>query len=121
MSCVTLLVVWFWGAWSGGLDVAETCRLLHGQEFDPDYRGEHPDEPLRVFPLHNRCNASYDLVPAWINPALVCLAVTAAGCFVSGTVAVVARSRTRGGRAGRRPEPEEAEVSRTRRPWVRCR
>ncbi|CAL9567841.1 hypothetical protein SUDANB176_04777 [Streptomyces sp. enrichment culture] len=106
LSCFALFVVWLWGAWSGGLDVAETCRLLHGQPFDPDYRGEHLDEPLRVFPLHNKCNASYDLVPAWINPTLVCLAVTATGCFVSGTVAVVARFRARVGWARRRPEPE---------------
>ncbi|WP_326754579.1 hypothetical protein OIE73_25330 [Streptomyces hirsutus] len=25
----------------------------------------------RLFPLHNKCNAEYDLVPAWVNPAIV--------------------------------------------------
>ncbi|MFF1544289.1 hypothetical protein [Streptomyces sp. NPDC058291] len=109
LSCGALFVTWLWGAWSGGLDVAETCTLREGQEYDDVYRAEHWREPSQVFPLHNRCNASYDLVPAWVNPTLVLLALLAAGSLVIGVnLLVVVLWRTFGGRRGRsggRPKP----------------
>ncbi|MFD9392488.1 hypothetical protein ACFWBB_17770 [Streptomyces sp. NPDC060000] len=109
LSCVGLFLTWFWGAWSGGLDVAETCTLLEGQKFDDDYRAEHWREPSQVFPLHNKCNASYDLVPAWVNPTLVLLALLAVGSLIIGVgLLIVALSRTVAryrARSGGRPTP----------------
>jgi hypothetical protein len=40
-----------------------------------DYRVRYPHEPLQLFPLTNKCNALYDTVPGWTNPALAVLAV----------------------------------------------
>jgi hypothetical protein len=68
----------------GGLILAQfaaTTRSLYaaclavGQDFDRNFRLRHPHDGLPVFPLHNRCNAAYDLVPEWVNPALTVLAV----------------------------------------------
>lgn len=97
-SCVGGFVIWCWGVFSGGLDAQETCEILRGQVYDDGYREEHWREPSRVFPLHNKCNASYDLVAAWINPTLVCLAVTAVGCLIAAAVLAAARFRLRGQR-----------------------
>lgn len=107
LSGGALFLTWLWGVWSGGLDVAETCTLLKGQKYDDDYRRDHYREPSQIFPLHNKCNASYDLVPAWVNPTLVLLALVAVGSLVIGVnllivslVRTVARHR---GRSGERP------------------
>lgn len=109
LSSVALFLTWLWGVWSGGLDVAETCTLLKGQTYDADYRRDHYREPSQIFPLHNRCNASYDLVPAWINPALVLLALVAVGSLIIGVnLLVVSLARTvarRRARSGERPAP----------------
>ncbi|WP_314225554.1 hypothetical protein [Streptomyces zaehneri] len=93
LSCVGLFLTWFWGAWSGGLDVAETCALLKGQKYDDAYRAEHWREPSQFFPLHNKCNASYDLVPVWVNPMLVLLALVAAGSLIAAVWATAVRLR----------------------------
>ncbi|WRZ90265.1 hypothetical protein OHB54_15030 [Streptomyces sp. NBC_01007] len=93
VSCFGLFVTWFLGAFSGGLDVRETCELLEGQTYDPAYRDENWQEPSRLFPLHNKCNASYDLVPVWINPTIVILAVATAGCLITAVVMTATYSR----------------------------
>lgn len=109
LSGGALCIVWLWGALSGGLDVAETCTLLRGQEYDDAYRAEHWREPSQIFPLHNRCNASYDLVPAWINPTLVFLALLASVSLVLGvTRLVLAVSRAVGRLRARLREREAA-------------
>ncbi|MDQ0580707.1 hypothetical protein [Streptomyces rishiriensis] len=102
LSCAGMFFTWIWGAFSGGLDVAETCTLIEGRPYDDGYRAEHWREPSQVFPLHNKCNASYDLVPAWINPTLVLLALLAVGSLIIGlgllisaVCRAVARYRTR--------------------------
>ena len=79
---------WFTGIFSGGLDVRETCAE-RGVRYDDAYRTEHWREASRWFPLHNRCNAQHDLVPAFVNPTLVAVAVLLLGC-VAGTVAAAA-------------------------------
>lgn len=78
-------------------DIEETCELLKGQEYDHSYRSEHWQEPSRWFPLHNKCNASYDLVPSYVNPSVVVLAIVTLGCAVTAvTMAVRSRRRTDG-------------------------
>lgn len=88
---VTYLV----GALAGAsLDPAEACAA-RGQIYDGAYITEHFDEQTRVFPLRNACNADYDLVPAWVNPALVVLPLPAVICLVfCGRLTVIHRRRT---------------------------
>ncbi|PWI11859.1 hypothetical protein DIZ27_03850 [Streptomyces sp. NWU339] len=61
---------WLRGALSGGLDVGETCAYAHHQTYDGAYRAAHPEGFDELFPLSNKCNAHYDLVPAWVNPTI---------------------------------------------------
>ncbi|MCX2928524.1 hypothetical protein [Streptomyces sp. NEAU-W12] len=62
---------WLRGALSGGLDIGETCAYTHHQTYDGAYRSARSEEFRRLFPLHNKCNAEYDLVPGWVNPTVV--------------------------------------------------
>ncbi|WP_199236051.1 hypothetical protein [Micromonospora sp. S4605] len=92
-------VTWFVGAFAGSsLDPEESCHAA-GATYDSAYRSAHWQEPSRWFPLHNRCNASYDLVPAWVNPALVLLPLLAIGCLGVAVRLAVARRGTRIGSA----------------------
>jgi hypothetical protein len=76
-----------------GLEVGETCTLFEEQVFDPEYWAAHrQDSPLP--PYSSPCNAEYDMVPGWVNPAI---AVTAALCAMSPAGLVVVR----GARAAR--------------------
>ncbi|HEX5740582.1 MAG TPA: hypothetical protein VFY17_03385 [Pilimelia sp.] len=74
---------WLWGSFSGGLDMEEACRFQHGQPYDEAYYEAHRADYFRLFPLTRRCHATYDMVPAWVNPAVVgcglLLATSAAG------------------------------------------
>ncbi|MGW5423989.1 hypothetical protein [Streptomyces sp. NPDC003943] len=71
------LVAWLWGLFTGGLDVRKTCLYLRHENYDEAYRKVHTEEFSKLFPLHNKCNADYDLVPAWVNPTVVICAVVA--------------------------------------------
>ncbi|MFJ4465909.1 hypothetical protein ACIP2X_00160 [Streptomyces sp. NPDC089424] len=48
-----------------------------GETYDRAYRRANFEEYTRWFPLHDRCHAGYDLVPAWVNPVFVTLPVLA--------------------------------------------
>ncbi|MEU0188119.1 hypothetical protein ABZ312_44450 [Streptomyces sp. NPDC006207] len=88
-TSAAVFVTWAYGTFSGGMDVRETCELVAGEHDDPDYRAAHFKEFAQVFPLHNKCNASYDLVPGWVNAAILVLAlatVVLLGKAVAGTV-----------------------------------
>ncbi len=64
-----------WGSWKMfAWDIRETCSLVHHQRWDPAY-GQS-----RSFPLSRRCNASFDLVPSYVNPAVVVLLAAAVLC-----------------------------------------
>ncbi|WJK38138.1 hypothetical protein O7608_16595 [Solwaraspora sp. WMMA2056] len=69
------VLVWLRGFVSGGLNGEDTCRFVHHQPFDAAYWEAHRDDRFRVFPLSNKCNADYDLVPVWVNPTIVVLSV----------------------------------------------
>ncbi|GII52489.1 hypothetical protein Pth03_08780 [Planotetraspora thailandica] len=73
-------------------DIGETCTQLRGQTYDDAYRAAHWREPSQWFPLHNRCNADYDLVPAYVNPTLVVLAAVTLGCVIPAVILAVRRS-----------------------------
>ncbi|OKI04844.1 hypothetical protein A6A06_09015 [Streptomyces sp. CB02923] len=84
------VLVWLRGALSGGLNTEKICRFAHHTVYDPSYRERHGDGLWNVFPLHNHCNAQYDLVPAWVNPTVgvltVCTVVALCGAVRSVTV-----------------------------------
>ncbi|MEU6841792.1 hypothetical protein ABZ930_07975 [Streptomyces sp. NPDC046716] len=83
VSLFAALAVWLRGLFSMGLNVREECQFTHHQLYDAAYRDAHTAEYNKWFPLHSKCNAGYDMVPAWVNPvvvlalavSLVCLAV----------------------------------------------
>jgi hypothetical protein len=79
-------VSWTTGMFSQAWDLAEDCAR-HGQTVDESYQEHHLRDAHHWFPLHSRCNAHYDLVPAWVNPAIV-ISAAAAGAFMV-TAAVV--------------------------------
>ena len=63
-------LVYSFGLLSSPYDAVETCRE-HGERFDDSAAFDPYREDL--FPLSSKCNASFDLVPAWVNPALLAL------------------------------------------------
>ncbi|MDB1086554.1 hypothetical protein PJ985_03105 [Streptomyces sp. ACA25] len=81
-GCVT----WYIGVFSGGFDPEETCRE-RGVRYDNAYRTEHAREPSQWFPLRNKCHAGHDLVPAFVNPTLVAVAVLLPGCAAGAAAA----------------------------------
>ncbi|MFI5928893.1 hypothetical protein ACIA3K_23385 [Micromonospora sp. NPDC051543] len=71
----------------------ESCRQA-GVSYDSAYRAVHWRESSRWFPLRDRCNATYDLVPVWVNPALVLLSLLAVSCIGAAVWLAVVRHRT---------------------------
>ncbi len=81
LCLVATAVTWLIGGLAGNsLDAEESCRAI-GATYDQSYRSTHWQEPSQWFPLHDKCNATYDLVPAWVNPALVGLPLLAVICL----------------------------------------
>ncbi|MGW8747100.1 hypothetical protein [Streptomyces sp. NPDC055794] len=74
------------------LDPEEACHRA-GERYDGAYRRENFAEYTRWFPLHDRCHAGYDLVPAWVNPALVVLPALALLCLANAVRLAVAGRR----------------------------
>ncbi|MGW4233528.1 hypothetical protein ACWEF9_30435 [Streptomyces sp. NPDC004980] len=90
-------VTYLGGSLAGGsLDPEEACHA-DGQTYDPEYRRANFREYTQWFPLHDRCHAGYDLVPAWVNPALVALPVLALACLAYAVRLAVLHRRTKKG------------------------
>ena len=89
VALVFAAAVWMYGAFVGGLDSVYTCAT-RGQPWDAEYSRQNRGESGRFFPLHTECNADYDLVPFWVNPAVAFLTLLAlafaAVCLVSLTL-----------------------------------
>ncbi|WND36368.1 hypothetical protein RI578_19695 [Streptomyces sp. BB1-1-1] len=88
-------VAYLTGILSGGLDVEEACVHGHGVRYDDAYREAHAEEFSRWFPLHSKCNENFDLVPSWVNPAIVFFALLAAIGVLCLAAAVVTALRPR--------------------------
>jgi hypothetical protein len=88
-------VAYVTGVLSGGLDVGEACVHGHGVRYDASYRAAHAEEFDRWFPLRSKCNEDFDLVPAWVNPAVVFFVLLGAAGVLCLVVAVVAAVRRR--------------------------
>jgi hypothetical protein len=96
---VTTVVTWIIGGlWGSSLDAEESCHAA-GATYDRSYRSTHWQEPSRWFPLHDKCNATYDLVPPWVNPALVILPLLAAICLGLAVRLAVVNQRVKKGTA----------------------
>ncbi|GAA3907040.1 hypothetical protein GCM10023084_69110 [Streptomyces lacrimifluminis] len=80
-SSFLLGITYFVGMFSGGHEIDETCASV-GRPMDDQYRAEHWREPGQWFPLRNKCDADHDLVPVWVNPAVVVLALLTGVCVV---------------------------------------
>ncbi|GHH83630.1 hypothetical protein GCM10018793_46200 [Streptomyces sulfonofaciens] len=99
LCVVATVATWFIGALAGtSLDAAESCTAA-GFSYDSAYRSAHWREASRWFPLHDKCNATDDLVPAWVNPALVLLPLLALTCLGAAVRLAVAHRRNRKGTA----------------------
>jgi len=83
-----------WRSW-GGMDIEETCGLVHGQRFDEDYWVEHQSSS---FPYSNACSRSFDLVPGWVNPAIGLGSAALLVCVLGTAVSAGAELRTWGRR-----------------------
>lgn len=69
-----------------------------GQPLDDGYPSINWPDPNPPFPLSKKCNANYDLVPFWVNPALVLFAVLVLTCLILLVLSSIQRakaSRTR--------------------------
>ncbi|MFI7277918.1 hypothetical protein [Streptomyces sp. NPDC049879] len=109
---VTLLntaTLWFVAVAAGGLDLAEACEYGHGVRFDDEWNSAHYRESGRLFPVHARCSADVDLVPSWVNPALVALALLSLACLG----AAVALGVRNAARRLRRTRPDGAAATRS--------
>jgi len=94
-SAFMVPVLLFFGICVGGLDDEESCGIFHHQTYDREYRMAHPEHAGRnIFPLSNKCNADYDMVPFWMNPTIVGFALLAVGAFIVPPL----RNRTAGGK-----------------------
>ncbi|WP_214411781.1 hypothetical protein [Sphaerisporangium fuscum] len=77
------------------LPLEEACHRA-GATYDKAYRSVHWREAWRWLPLHDRCGATFDLVPVWGNPALLLLPLLAAVCLgVAARLVVAGRRRER--------------------------
>lgn len=112
LSAFLLFVVFFQGVAPGGLDVAEACELGAGQTYDHQYRSQNAHEQHQLFPLTTKCNAEYDLVPPWTNPALAILAILTASFFGAMLAALVIPFR------GRFEGPPKSFQSPMNDPWT---
>jgi hypothetical protein len=84
LSLLGTAVAWLCGVlFAGSLDIAESCTYQHHQQYDAAYREAHPDG--YVFPVTAKCNAGYDLVPSWVNPAIAAFFLV----FVAGVAGAV--------------------------------
>ena len=95
LSAFLLVVVFIQGVAAGGLDVAEACELGAGQPYAHEYSSQHAHEQVQLFPLTTKCNAGYDLVPPWTNPALAVLAVLTVSFFGAMLAALFIRVKSR--------------------------
>src|SRR4051794_10039394 len=77
-ALLAAFLLYVWGAehmfaW----DIRETCELNHNQHVDPAYAysGDH------FWPLSQKCNAMFDMVPAYVNPGVAVLTLASPVCL----------------------------------------
>ncbi|MFF0145867.1 hypothetical protein ATK36_1004 [Amycolatopsis sulphurea] len=88
LAAVAFVFTAFVGFAAVGLDSQEKREAVH-QQYDREYLNQHSQESGQFFPMHEWCNADYDVVPGWINPALVIFAVVTVACLIGAAAATV--------------------------------
>ncbi|MCS0638198.1 hypothetical protein NX801_21580 [Streptomyces sp. LP05-1] len=98
ISALLLGAARFVAVFASGLDIAEACEAA-GQPFDVAYRDAlmRQSEERWWLPMHTMCNAHYDLVPAWVNPASVVLSLLVMVCMGAAVWSAVSRLKARRG------------------------
>lgn len=79
------------GASAAGLDITEKCELA-GVPFTVRPGSIQFRELQQVYPMHAWCNASYDLVPGWVNPALAFLTILTLTAVICSVVLSIKKS-----------------------------
>lgn len=105
-----MVMVWGFGVFAGGLDVRETCELTHHTTYDQAWRDSAGEDGTSFFPLANACNEHVSLVPSWVNPTIIALAVITVSALARALFRVT-RAVVRGTTCARRgrtilPPPE---------------
>jgi len=95
ISVLNAVTVWLLGFSRTGLDLKESCEYKNGVPFDDKWNDVHYMESQGVFPLHAKCNATVDLVPAWINPTVIALTLLSVACLCT-AIYLEVRNFTRG-------------------------
>lgn len=80
---------YLWGAWHlFAWNISDVCSIRSGTAYDPVY------DQVTLWPLSRRCNASFDLVPGYVNPAVAVL-LAAAVLSVAAVTGVASANRRR--------------------------
>jgi hypothetical protein len=91
MSLLLATLTCGYGAWHMfALGKEEFCTIVLHQRYDPKYALS--DDQL--FPLTQKCNASYDMVPAFVNPSIVLFLGLTILCAGVGVGTAVRRRRS---------------------------
>lgn len=70
LSSMLSFVLWMGGVGLSGFDLGEECAKRRFP-LDYGYLSEHLADRTRILPLSAPCNARDDLIPVWLNPAII--------------------------------------------------
>lgn len=93
VSFLATAYAFFTGAAAAGLDIGEKCAMA-GELFSVRPGSVQYRELQQAYPMHAWCNASYDLVPAWVNPALATFAILTLAAVSCSVISAVKRPMT---------------------------
>jgi hypothetical protein len=80
------IAMYLWGAFHlFAWDIEELCTVIHHQDYDARYSAPG------LIPLARKCNAHFDLIPSYVNPAVLGLAIAAVVLIIAASVAYLLR------------------------------
>ncbi|RMB57075.1 hypothetical protein [Tessaracoccus antarcticus] len=79
---------------SVGFETYDAFCGRRGWLFDELYYETHRDDYARLYPITGKCNAYYDLVPAWVNPAIAALILMTLLCLAGMAWIIIRRCRS---------------------------
>ncbi|MFF7900729.1 hypothetical protein ACFZCV_18330 [Streptomyces sp. NPDC007920] len=90
ISFLAMMLVYGYGASRMfSLDMRKECTYFLHQDYDPKYASAGE----QFFPLSKKCNASYNMVPSFVNPSVVLFLGVTSLCAGAAVVAAVRRRR----------------------------
>ncbi|MGW7261757.1 hypothetical protein [Streptomyces sp. NPDC054834] len=109
ISFLSLMLMYGYGASRMfSLDKQEECTVVLHQPYDSKYALAKE----QFFPLTQKCNASYDMVPFFVNPSVVLLVGVTSLCTVAAVAATV-RSRRAVPLRANSPRPSHLQENRS--------